>query len=407
MYRGIDVPPSTAGRRRIAPSIRVRATVLLLALGCASDRKVEEVSKPGRDSAGIIIIENSSRTSAGRLVLTRLAVDTSGSGLEEVRLAARGPAGELALADRAAGRIVVFDSLGRPTSVLGRVGSGPGEFRALRMIHYDTAGHLIAFDPGNSRVTWFSGSGVIEREQTIAGAMAIGAFDDGRLLLRRIDAERALATEGVHRPPHLLSSLSADGATEAPIVSILGDEAVYERHPSMGLVYGPVPFGRATLTAIGPDRIVVADNLAFELKQYTADGKLTRIIRRHAAAVAVTTSVLEQYLTTLPGGGTEEGRRRHREAFARTRLPPTLPFVDALRLSRGGIVWVRTYSPPGQPLATWSAFRSDGALLAEGELPAAFTATSATDSTLLGVMEAADGSSVPAEAHITPSRKAG
>lgn len=397
-----DRRPCTGSMPGTSRLLVAAAALMTGVAGCDGGQDARREGSTERDSAGIMLVENRQPRTERELTLTPISFDAGSLGLEEVRLVTTGPTGGLVLGDPGTGRVVVLEPGGRQVLAFGRIGAGPGEFRALRAVELDEAGKVVAFDPGNARVTWFSASGEIERERTVAGAMAVGAFRDGSLLLRRIDAQEALAATGIHRPRHLLIRLPSDGSAEIPLLSVPGDEAMYEQHPRMGLIYGPVPFGRTTLTALGSDRLVVADNRAFEIRHYSLDGKLERIVRRQVGEIAVTREHLEQYLSALPGGDTEEGRGRLREAVGRVELPRTLPFLDALQMSRRGTVWVRSYAPPGERVATWSVFSSTGELQLEAALPAAFRASSATDSSLFGVMETDDGVVLPVQARITP-----
>jgi hypothetical protein len=60
--------------------------------------------------------------------------------------------------NEASQRVLAFDSTGKKLSAFGRAGDGPGEFRNLLDIYW-LEGHIVAFDAGSSRVSWFTEGG--------------------------------------------------------------------------------------------------------------------------------------------------------------------------------------------------------------------------------------------------------
>src|SRR4029077_11865543 len=50
------------------------------------------------------------------------------------------------------GRISVFDKNGKPLRVIGKTGTGPGEFRTPHAIEFDSKGRLVIADRHNHRI---------------------------------------------------------------------------------------------------------------------------------------------------------------------------------------------------------------------------------------------------------------
>jgi len=125
------------------------------------------------------------------------------------------------------GRISVFDRNGRPLRVIGKTGTGPGEFRTPHAIEFDSKGRLVIADRHNHRIQMLTRDGVFVAEYDDFGRTSGLAIDKDDVIYTT-DSE---STERVHPgwmrgirigsltdgkvtmfiPPHMVPN-SADGA---------------------------------------------------------------------------------------------------------------------------------------------------------------------------------------------------
>ena len=75
----------------------------------------------------------------------------------------------LALGDASEGNVKLFDLRGRLLAVLGRSGSGPGEFQQPRFPRFDSAGRLFVGDGQLNRITEFDPAGTLARTIPLDG----------------------------------------------------------------------------------------------------------------------------------------------------------------------------------------------------------------------------------------------
>ena len=79
------------------------------------------------------------------------------------------PDRRLALGDASEGNVKLFDTQGRLLAVLGRSGSGPGEFQQPRFPRFDRAGRLFVGDGQLNRITEFDPGGTLVRTIPLDG----------------------------------------------------------------------------------------------------------------------------------------------------------------------------------------------------------------------------------------------
>jgi DNA-binding beta-propeller fold protein YncE len=92
------------------------------------------------------------------------------------------------------GRISVFDRAGRFLRVIGRTGTGPGEFRTPHAIEFDSRGRLIVADRHNHRIQVLTKQGAFVTEYDDFGRTS-GLAIDGRDVIYTSDSE---SNERVH-----------------------------------------------------------------------------------------------------------------------------------------------------------------------------------------------------------------
>ena len=92
------------------------------------------------------------------------------------------------------GRISVFDRSGKFLRVIGKSGTGPGEFRTPHALEFDSRGRLIVADRHNHRIQILTKAGAFVREYDDFGRTS-GLAIDARDVIYTTDSE---STERVH-----------------------------------------------------------------------------------------------------------------------------------------------------------------------------------------------------------------
>ncbi len=165
------------------------------------------------------------------------------------------PDGRMAVADRRAGRVRVFDASGDLLAGIGRDG-GPAALEEFRDVAFDGAGRLLAASrDGVARFGRDLALDTVYRLPGLPGTRGIQRLYGDRVLVRVDDPAGAQ-----------LHVLSGDGEVLAGV------------HP-VDPVYRETPYWASMHTvhaAVGRERIVVADNLHYPLHLYDLGGRPVR-----------------------------------------------------------------------------------------------------------------------------------
>jgi sugar lactone lactonase YvrE len=234
------------------------------------------------------------------------------------------------------GQVRRYDARGRFTGLIGRKGSGPGEYQTVGNMAVDASGLLVVFDPASRRVTHFGPDGKMRREWSTTRSLWNDFHIDsaGRLYFRS----------------------SVAGAFEGP-----GARFQYVRHASDGRVLdslsipqlvSPLPAYRSfyTVTSDGgrPNftiENIVAPNLAGGLVAASSDayrvivndGLRSRVIERKADPVPLGREEREQWLEWADSTRVRGGSRAQYE------IPRVKPLIRGLRTDLQGRLWVEVY----------------------------------------------------------------
>jgi len=344
-----------------------------------------------RDSAGIDIVESHRprwspgdqwRVGAPAITIGAALAGNTGQQLDRVVGATRLSDATIVVADAGARALLRYDASGRYLGSTGRAGDGPGEFRALAWIGRIDGDSIITWDPGLNRMSVFTSSGEYLRDfqpatQDLPSDLAVmGRLDGGRLLLIRAERISLDGNAGVRRLPISGSALSPNGA-EAHMVGPFPGEAVMLKAAASagGIIRTSVPFGAATLFAARGEAVYVIDTEAFELRVYTDEGTLVRIVRWPGTRIAVTPEDVEVFIEERlarvpPIPEIREGSRRSLEA-----VPPadTFPAVRGIHVDSEDYIWIEAGRRPADANARWSIFDPDGRWLGDLALPASMT----------------------------------
>lgn len=322
-----------------------------------------------RDSAGIRIVENSARFSSP--VVYRRGdtplLDVGGLHDDAQDEITAGPGylqsallldGGLAVADRY--RIVLYDRTGQRRHIVGRLGSGPEEFRGIQMLCRTRGDTLVVGDGELARFTIITGAGAVlrsfQRDEARA-AQATACMDDGTFIAKRVER-----TGGAHIRFNI-SLLDTKGDTTAQLPGV---EAAAQDLTTQS---------QTTLMASG-ELIHVADGVTSEVRSYDRTGRLVRLTRSADSIRAISDAEWEESAARrFPRGQAASLTER---ALGRMRVSPsrrkTWPAFRAVLADPKGGLWVQSYSAePNSPFTTdsWAYFDPDGQLIGRLVMPPA------------------------------------
>ncbi len=252
--------------------------------------------------------------------------------------------GGVAVLDRQAAEIRLFDANGAYRTTLGAKGEGPGELQSpgvLGLLPDDT---LAVYDSRSARITRFGTDGTLGRITTLA-ADAMGRpfrayfLPDGRLVGQSrwfADASGALPAEQKPtfvRDSAVLTVFGPDGAIADTVDVLPGGEWIRSAQVSgqmVAVMMRSAAFGRDNVFAGYPDGVWSDTNDRFELRLYDAAGALVRIVRAPGLERPATDEVAHAvHDRELADAKTPDDRRTTEEWFALSPVPRRSPPTTA------------------------------------------------------------------------------
>lgn len=219
-------------------------------------------------------------------------------------------------------RVRLFDSSGAPIAVVGRQGRGPGEFLGLTLLCRLADDRIVVFDQAR-RATVITVSGEIEQQTTMPELAFVseGCFDDGSLLVQTFT--RNMSAEVSEMPA---VHMRVDGS----VIDTLG------RFPMTGF-RGVSQYMRLHVRG---RHVYVSDPRKSEVRRYTADGTLDRMLRTEDSPRRMPEGEAQRWLggpVAAAGSGASRAERAPRAAEV------TWPFYRDLHIDASGRVWIRDF----------------------------------------------------------------
>lgn len=314
--------------------------------------------------------------------LTITIPDSIGGASADMGNVARLADGNIAIADWDGHRVLVFDSAGVLRRIIGRDGSGPGEFRAPSLIQTFGGDSLLIWDTFLKRLSWLdSGSGTgrsmnLSGAGLIGGSSIVGLLDDGRVVARPEQVQQSGAAEAPSRSASLLL-LDSHGSR----VGIVADSIVFTAGDARGFRF----FQPTLQTATDGERIFAGISSDWRIAMYAPDGRRLGELTR----------------PWTPGAVTEADRIRIRASLTRPDMAPgfldddrfdrTVPAFGRILPVGSGAVWVLDYAAPWQSPDSASIFSHDGRFLGAIALPPHFRPTEVGADYVIGTATRQDG----------------
>lgn len=329
-----------------------------------------------RDSAGIHITENPAPAPGSRLAW-RIGPDPTVSigtregdepyQLYNVRDAMTLPDGRIIVANGGTGELRMFDALGTHLATWGGRGEGPGEFDNLSRIEPWPGDSIAAWFAPGMGISVFNAEGSYARTFTLAAAPGtppwlrfwpFAATSDG-FILSVLTADTVVVQlhdgEGEVR-----SSLGMHEGSDRSVVNEGTDQ-----ESAIGTIFGGTPVWEPW-----GDLVVITTTSRYELRAFTMDGVLARIVRRGHEPRVPGEAEIEAEIETRPmitRPGSEPTRRPYRASVAEH-----YPAFASVMSDAVDHMWVREYELPGEarPGSLWTVFDAEGRMLGFVEMPA-------------------------------------
>lgn len=376
-------------------------SILLAACGGGGDAAAPAV----RDSAGVRIVENAGPAPAEWVMAAQPSVDIGGTAgdpltdMGQIVGVVRLEDGRLVVANGQGPDVRYFDAAGAHLVTAGRRGAGPGEYQAMAGLLRVGGDSVVVADMMTRRMTVLSPAGATARDYTLGGrggmdiegtgpgvgsvslAIPLGAFADGTVL-GMVQAFRiGTAPAGAYRDSAAYVLFAPDGTAGDTALKLPGvemEQSVLRFGGQEVFTPSPVPLGRITAVATGPDRIAVALNDRYEIEVHDAAGRLLTLIRVAQAPVPITevdkaANRQEQLdaLKSTPGiaGMPEVIMAQMRKRVEEATYPATYPYITELRFDPDGNLWAGEVQQAGTTVRRYAVFDPSGALIARVAMP--------------------------------------
>jgi hypothetical protein len=351
-----------------------------------------------RDSAGVSIVFSPAPDASGAVPgigSPQLTIGVAGTELNRVVGAVRLSDGRIVVADAGDAVIRYVSPQGTLLRTVGREGDGPGEFRTLQAIGQIRGDTVWAYDFSHHRLTFIAPDGTVARETSLRPPMgpllAVGVLPDGSVLLGEAwsAARVGEASEpGLSREPVAYVRYAASGELLDTISLVPGREVLLTSEDGRG-VMGPAPMGRAAVHALGDSRLVVGDQVDHELRFYSPEGSLKRIVRWDGGDLAIDGALRADWREARLATASREDRPRVERALSEATLPSRRPAYGGLLATEEGGLWVAEFAVEGREAGAWDVFDDEGVWQGSVAVPEGFRPLQVGDGWVLGVSKGA------------------
>ena len=277
-----------------------------------------------------------------RWSLRRVAtIDPDSAGLDgAIRSIAADRDGNVYLAGYGAGGIYVFDASGEPLRVLGRAGSGPGEFKDRYSLAW-TGDTLAVYDPQNGRVELVDRTGnwvASVPSLRITGGSDVRLYQSGSKAFFRPSYEKVAGDERIH------ASVIRAGFGIQPDTIIIPENDIGESYTltcrsDRGIGFESSRYAPQFRTAVSPQgELVTWRTDQYRLTFTGSDGDTMRVIAFDQPPIPLTDSMwaldlanYDKWRKTWSGADCDGGSLRK---------PETVWLLNAVEFDDQGRPWV-------------------------------------------------------------------
>lgn len=365
-----------AMRTRLVLAIAGTLLPTLATTACAGGDDSPPVVTTVSDSAGIPIVENRVDTAALRSgwsiaaqpQLTIGGLDAPESQqLFEIAGARRLPDGRIAVADGGSAEIRIYDAAGTLLTVHGRRGEGPGEFMQPRLAGVTAGDSLVVYDGNLRRVSILLPDSGFVRSYLVGGEgggfpVALGTTADGGPVFGggMYFSSQDGFPSGVVRPLSRYVLVAPDGSLRGDLGDIPAAE-MFARTSGRSFSASRLPFGRVTAAAAAPDRLWLGTGDSWQIRAFTPDARLARIVRFDLPLAPVTSDLVDADLAErLEDAADENEARQVRASMAEIPIPQNVPPYEYFLVDALNHLWIGEYLLPAERARTFIVIDSAG-----------------------------------------------
>ena len=350
-----------------------------------------------RDSAGITIMENERPAPGSRLGWRIGEAPTVSIGalegdpeyeLYQVRDASRLPDGRIIVANAGSGELRVFGESGAHLASWGGRGEGPGEFgdfAAPWSVEPWPGDSIVASDLYARRASIFDANGVHGRTFLLEDPYyrLHGVLPGGRMFLGTVPSFTAgIMRTGMVRRDIEYAVAAPDGSLHATLRKYPASE--WYIFAERGMAVYPQPFSHSAIARVWGDLVVINSNDFYEIRAYTPDGAVARIVRRDHDARSPTQADVDEYLAEQYADDTEQERAETMAELTDMPLLEAFPAFGRVEIDLMGYLWVEDYQLPGEPAPAWTVFDPEGRVQGLVEIPPDLTIFEIGEDYILG-----------------------
>jgi len=401
-------------------------TVVSLAIaGCGESNSGDESGPLARDSAGVAIVTNGAEAggpNGGWTVAAAPSLDIGGGDkgpdyeftqiVGVVRLAD----GRIAVANAGSSQVRFYGADGSFLMASGRAGEGPGEFQMIGGLWRGAGDSLLVADLRLQRLSVLDADGGYARALSLGSRAGIQIgqsgvrlalpqawLSDGSIVGMEQEFRLNQPAEGSYRDTVAVIRFGPDGSATDTLGRFPGIEMRQRVITFAGRSIptpSPVPLGRVTIVTGGGDRLFVATNDSWEIREIGVDGAVRRLIRVAAPPVEITEEDIEasrkQQLEQLEGvpqlrAVPAEIKDQMIKGVQEAEYPKALTFVAGMAPGPNRTLWVSEVVRPGDWPGRIAVFDSTGVLLGRVETPARLQVLQVGAAELLGIWRDPDG----------------
>jgi hypothetical protein len=336
------------------PNLWVLSTAVFA--GCSSGDSPKLAEYEVRDSAGIEVIQSGPPRHTGpdgwRVIPEPVLQIGERDGespylFSRVRSAVRVSDGRIVVLEGESLEIRVFGPDGAHHVSFGRRGDGPLEFESWPNMALAPPDTLVVWDPGHGRLSWFDLEGSLLKQRsfltTVAKLRALrGPFwsvrRDGSVLA--ISPVSGTTRDGLYDEVRRIGLIEEGGETSHDFGIFPAGERF--GHP-MGLIFSSW-FGPFVKGALGPppDRVLLSAPEKWEIRFFSSEGLLRRILRAPVPRIPVTTEIRTARSNDIEDIALQAGLTSGEAARidAQMPVPDSLPAIEEMMWDQLDNLWV-------------------------------------------------------------------
>lgn len=270
------------------------------------------------------------------------------------------PKGNIFVLDSGENHIKKFDSKGKDIKTFSRAGKGPGEILSCYQMAANPEGHIVTYDLGNRRFSFFDNDGSFLHSipfQKIVWNFDIGP--KGNLFVETHDWDFSGKLGGALIK---VTKFSPDLKTSTPVDSARIKDNTFITKPVRTNV--PVPFHSGLYWGILPSgNVVVALSENYTMKIYSPAIKLLHKITHERKREKVTEKDKESYfagMTSSVGGQVSQGAPDY--IRKEVQFPKFKPYFMGIIIDHEGNILVRTYETSKEN-TVYDVFNQEGQII--------------------------------------------